>query len=658
MRIGVAYYPEHWPRELWPEDARRMAQAGVDVVRLGEAAWSRLEPKRGQFDMDWLGEAIEVLAAEGLELILCTPTATPPPWLFHRHPSMVPQDACGRHWHPGSRRHVCLNSRPYRRYVLRVVREMARTFGERPEVIAWQVDSELASYGSAECYCDDCEQAFREWLKRRYGMIDRLNKLWGSVFWSQQFTDWHEVRAPRRTPGGPHPSLLLDYRRFTSATVRDFVAEQRDLIAQYSAGRPKPVTTNVGDGGAGVVNWFSLAGSQDVAGMSGCPAEGGDPDATAMRLDLARSAGGGAFWLSEQQAGADAAGLRPRPGRLRLWSFQAAARGASLVSYLRWRTAPFGHQMRREGMLDAWGSAGRRFDELTQTVAELKGHADRWQSRAPAARVALVLDYQAHWALEADDLGTGLDCLAHVRVLYGLLRRRGIGVRLIAPEADPAGHDLLVLPMPVIGREADARLYGDFAAAGGSVLVTAPAGIRTETNTWPAVAPPGPLTELLGARIVEHAAPRPEEGVEVRFGDARFPVRAFCCELQLRGAEPLGEYGGPWYAGSPAACVHPVGEGSVRFLSAAGGPQLYEHMLDASLSGAGIEAHPWSAERVEVVPLSTPEGEAPLTFVLNHGAEEARLPLQEGAAVTDLLTGEEHEDEVRLEGCGVALIRG
>ena len=148
MKIGVAYYPEHWPEDRWPEDARLMRQAGIDVVRLGEFAWSRLEPRRGQYDMDWLGRAMDVLAEQGLKVILCTPTATPPTWLFNRHPTMFPQDREGKPWYMGSRRHACLNNRPYRRYVRRIVREMVKTLGNRPEVCAWQVDNEIGCHGS------------------------------------------------------------------------------------------------------------------------------------------------------------------------------------------------------------------------------------------------------------------------------------------------------------------------------------------------------------------------------------------------------------------------------------------------------------------------------------------------------------------------------
>ena len=660
MKIGVAYYPEHWPEERWPADARLMRETGVDVVRVAEFAWSLLEPRRGEFEMGWLAKAIDVLAGEGLKIILCTPTAAPPQWLFVRHPDMVPQDREGKNWFPGSRRHACLNNRPYRRYVRRVVRELARTFGPRPEVFAWQVDNELGCHESGRCYCEHCEQAFREWLLRRYGIIDRLNKLWGTAFWSQRFNDWHEIPVPRRTPAGVHPSLMLDYKRFTSATIRDFVAEQREIIEEYCH-PPRPITTNSLGLWLDQIDQFSLGSAQDVASYDNYPVDAESVDGVALQLDLTRSVKGKPFWVLEQQAGATLIRARcsqPRAGQLRLWSYQAAARGAELIGYFRWRTCAFGQEMHWYGMLDADGVARRRFAELKAAIAELKEKAPLWEGRPADARVALVLDYHAHWALEADSMAADINYLAQFRAFYELLRRRGFAVDVVPPDRDPSSYALLVAPMPVIGREDSEKLWRAYVQAGGTLIVTAPAGYRTEHNTWLMVPPPGPFAQLLGVEVVEHDAFTGAVGNTIVFDDVVFPVRAFCSVLVMRDAEPVATYGQQYYSRTPAVTRHREGKGRAYFLGAIGGPDLYGRLLDTALREAGLERDPWSSDRIEVVPLRTEQGQRPRAFVLNHSEEAVELPLPAGTSRRDLLTGHDAIGKVRLDGYGVALLEG
>ena len=661
MKIGVAYYPEHWPEGQWADDIRQMRRMGIEVVRLGGFAWSRLEPKRGQFDPGWLEDVIEILAAEGLSVILCTPTAAPPPWLFVRHPSMVPDDREGKPWYRGGRRHVCLHNRPYRRYVRRIMREMARTFARRPEVCAWQIDSELGCYQSGRCYCDDCEQAFREWLMRRYGIIDRLNRLWGAQFWSQHFNDWHEIPAPRRTPGGAHPSLVLDYQCFVSATYRDFITEQRKLIEQYSAGKPPVITTNSLGLHVHEIDQFALGSVQDVAGLDNCPADGSRFDDVALQLDLTRCVKRGAFWVLEQQAGVTgvpALRSQPRPGQLRLWSFQAAARGADLISYFRWRTCPYGQQMHWDGILGADGARTRRYEELAATMEALKGAAESWRGRLPRARVAMVLDYAAHWGLEANRMGAQLDYLEQFRAFHGLLRRAGFVTDILPPGQPLSEYALVVATMPIIIREADARLWGAFVEGGGTLLVTAPAGCRTEHNTTEPGPQPARLADLLGLEVEEYDVLGAGAANSVAFDDEAFTGSYFCSVLRAEGAEVLARYGREFYAGRPAVTRTAVGEGSAYFLGATGAVELYDRVLREALAGAGLKPSPWASATVEVVPLRTADDEPDLTFVLNHADAAAELEVPEGRRVRDLLSDREHVGTLRLEPYGVVLLQG
>ncbi len=656
MRIGVAYYPEQWPEDRWAHDALLMKQTGIDVVRLAEFAWSRLEPRRGQYDTEWLQRAIDVLAEHGLQTIMCTPTAAPPTWLFNRHPQMVPVDQLGRQWHPGSRRHACLNSRPYRRYVRRIVRETAKALATNPNVVAWQIDNEIGCHGSGRCYCEDCEQAFREWLKKRYGTIERLNKLWGSSFWSQEFNDWIFIPAPRRTPAGVHPSLALDYERFMTATARDFVQEQRQIIEDY--GGKAPITTNCLGTVTDQINQFSLAGVLDVAAYDNYPCGGDAAEPAAFQLDLARSVKRQPFWVMEQQSGPTlipTAHARPRPGKLHLWSWQAAARGAELVAYFRWRTCGAGQEMHWHGILDANGAPSPRYSELRETIAEIKEHASLWEGRAPQPRVGLVLDYDSHWALKADSMAAEVNHLDQVRACHTLLTQRGISVDLIAPEQPLADYSAVLALTPLICRQQTAARWSAFVEAGGMLLVTAPAGYRTAQNTWVEEQPPAQLAPLLGVAVREVDALGPGGTNIVVMDGQEFQVDALCSILTLQDADAVGTYAECWYAGEAAVTRHEVGKGTAYFLGSAGNEGLLNALLERLISDAGLAAHPWASQTVEVIPLGP--GQDRRAFVLNHAAEPTDLPLEEGQLCRDLLSGTEHCGSVKLPADGVALLQ-
>lgn len=661
MKIGVAYYPEQWPVERWETDARLMKQLLIDVVRIGEFAWSRLEPKRERFEFDWLEQVVERLALQNLSVIMCTPTAAAPVWLFNRHPGMRIVGPDGRQWSYGSRRDACVNNAAYRKYARKIVTELVKRFAGNPAVWAWQVDNELAGSSAAVCYCDDCAQGFRQWLKRRYGTIERLNGKWGASFWSQEFNSFHDIPAPRRTPCGPHPSLALDYCRFTSAGYRSFLAEQVGIIKEY-AGDDAVVTTNLPGGLlAAQVNHFSLGAEQDVISLDNYPADDDRLDLTAMNLDLARSVKRRPFWVMEQQAGATlVAGCprQPAPGQLRLWSYQAAARGAEMISYFRWRTAAVGQEMHWYGMLDADGRPRRRFDELEHAIAEIKQRAPLWEGHMPAADVGIMLQYDAAWALEVTPIGVKLDYLAHVRALYGQLRRLGAQVEFVPPDADLAPYRVVVVPMPFVCTPRLAKQLEVFAFQGGRLLVTAPAGYKTAENTASAGPPPGELAGLLGVEVAEHDVPGVHAANTIEFsGGGSCAAGPFCSVMELRGAEALGTYGRRFYAGSPAATVRTVGDGRVFYLGASGGADAYRTMLALVLGGAQAQANQWASDEIEVIALAAGEGPGSLTFVLNHSPEPKSLPLPGAGPCRDLLADRECSGEVQLPGYGVALLQ-
>jgi len=329
MFLGVAYYPEHWPKDRWPLDAKLMREMNVNAARMGEFAWCRFEPSEGEFDFSWMDEAIETLSKEGIKTIMCTPTATPPAWMIHKHPEILPVAEDGLVAKPfGMRRHYCCNSPIYREYTRKIVTAMAEHYGENRNVIGWQIDNELA-WDLPRCYCETCRKKFISWLKRKYGSLEKLNRAWGTIFWSQEYSDWDQIvlpRRPKRKPGfgnGLNPSHLLDYYRFAS----DSWAEYTELQAKILRERTKSqwITTNFLV--MGNVKYKDLARSLDFPSWDSYP--------TGLEASLGHD-----FVRGLTEKGVFAVLETGGGGRINL--YKPIARGGIGVNIFRWRTPLFG----------------------------------------------------------------------------------------------------------------------------------------------------------------------------------------------------------------------------------------------------------------------------------------------------------------------------
>ena len=237
LKLGVCYYPEQWDPSRWQEDAARMAALGIRLVRIGEFAWSRIEPEPGRFEWEWLDRAIATLASAGLQVVLGTPTACPPKWLVDSYPDIL---AVGADGHPrgfGSRRHYCFSNETYRRESSRIVTAVAGRYGHEPAVVAWQTDNEYGCHDTVLSYSAAALRGFRRWLQQRYGDIGALNAAWGTVFWSQEYRSFDAIELPVGTVTEANPAHRLDFWRYSSQQVATFNREQVEILRRLAPGR-------------------------------------------------------------------------------------------------------------------------------------------------------------------------------------------------------------------------------------------------------------------------------------------------------------------------------------------------------------------------------------------------------------------------------------
>lgn len=509
--LGVCYYPEHWPEEMWPRDAARMAETGITHVRIGEFAWSRLEPTPGTFHWDWLDRAIDVLAAGGLKIVLGTPSATPPRWMLEQFPDMLAYDANGQPRTFGSRRHYCHSHDGYRDAAAAMCKRLAQRYGRDPRVVAWQIDNEYGCHETVLSYSPGALEAFRNWLAQKYQSPDALNRAWGNVFWSMEYSDWSEIGLPNQTVTQPNPAHELDFRRFASDMVVQWNAAQAaalrpltdaPLIHNYM-GRVLEFDHFAVGAGLDIASWDSypigfLSDRLDVAtAHKAAFLQQGDPDFQAFHHDLYRAVGRGRWWVMEQQPGPvnwAPYNPAPLPGMIRLWALEAAAHGAEIISYFRWRQAPFAQEQHHAGLLRADDMPAPGLAEAKAAAATLAGLPD---GPAPQAPAAILFDYSSDWMWKTLPQGADFDYFALVFDAYRALRRAGLNVDILPANAtDFTGYDLILAPG--IGTLPHATL--DALAASKARTI---AGPRTNLSTehHAARVPFGPALPGLDSRV-------------------------------------------------------------------------------------------------------------------------------------------------------------
>ena len=621
--LGVCYYPEQWPREIWAQDAARMVALGL--------TWARFEPEPGGYDWGWLDEAVTVLGTAGLKVILCTPTAAPPKWLVDMYPDILPVGENGVVRKFGARRHYCFSSPRYRAEAARITTAIAGRYGQNPHVHAWQTDNEYGDHDTVYSYSDAALQAFRSWLADRYGTIAGLNRAWGTAFWAMTYLGFDQIELPNNLVDEPTPTHLVDFIRFSSDQVRAFNKAQVCILRALSPGRP--VTHNFMNQNTDF-DHFQLGDDIDVASWDVYPLGGltngrlpeadkarflrvGDPDQTAFNHDLYRAVGRGRVWVMEQQPGpVNWAAHNPAPadGMVRLWTWLAFAHGVDMVPYFRWRQAPFAQEQFHAGLLLPDSTPDQGHIAVAQVAAEKRllpkvGPRGRTQ-------VALVLDYPSRWAARA--LPQGATYRPHHIALdwYAAVSRLGVEVDILGQHSDLDGYALVLAPDLLIPTQAFVdRLH----CAPARVLFGPRSGSKTADMHIPDALPSGPLAALLDMKVTRVESLPDYASDPVLFGNRTYPARAWR-ETVVTTEPVLARFGGDYRGGSPAL----FGNDKARYLATLPGADLVQAVLADSLAWAGVATLPDLGD----VRLARRGG---LTFAFNYGATPAALPAPVGA---------------------------
>jgi beta-galactosidase len=642
MRLGVCYYPEHWPEDYWEEDARRMAAMGLSRVRIGEFAWSRIEPLPGTYDWDWLDRAVETLHRHGLGIIMGTPTATPPKWLVDQMPDMVAIDAQGRPRSFGSRRHYCFSHAGYAQAAARIVEAMAQRYGDHPAIVAWQTDNEYGCHDTTMSFSAAAAQGFRQYLARRYPSIDALNTAWGNVFWSMEYRSFAEIDLPNLCVTEPNPAHVLDFRRFSSDQVVKFNRMQCDILRTHSPGRD--IVHNF----MGFYTEFdhhAVGRDLDVASWDSYPlgfleqfwfsqaeknayVRQGHPDIAAFHHDLYRGCSAqGRWWVMEQQPGpVNWARFNPAPlpGMVRLWTLEAMAHGAELVSYFRWRQAPFAQEQMHAGLLrpDSVDDVGAH--EARQVASEIAAIG----AAGPAPKsVALVFSYDSDWVTDIQPQGRGFSALRLAFEFYSGLRQLGLDVDIIAPGTMLDGYQMVVIPtMPILADQ----FVDQLAAFAGPVIIGPRTGSKTASFNIPPDLPPGPLQRLIPIKVIRVESLR--DGITEQ-GDG-FTIGHWLEHIETELAADVALQNGQGVVFS---------NDNICYVAAWPDDGLMRQVLGKAAQSAELQTMDLAGKAIRV------RRTHDLCFAFNYGAKPASLDLADNA---DFILGSQH-----LDPAGVAIWR-
>ncbi|PUA80113.1 beta-galactosidase [Nocardioides currus] len=657
LAFGGDYNPEQWPAEVQAEDRRLMGEARVNLATVGVFSWAFLQPAPDRWDFGWLDEQLDELHAAGVRVDLATATASPPPWLTHRHPEVLPVTMDGRTLSPGARQGFCPSSPVFREHALTLCRAMAERYADHPALALWHVSNELGCH-NARCYCDVSAAAYRDWLRRRYDDdVDRLNHAWGTAFWSQRYGDFEQVLPPRAAPAWANPTQQLDFLRFSSDQLLDNFIAERDVLHEVSPG--VPVTTNF----MVMKHQFEmdyLRWGREVDVVSNDHYLLGDlahpHHELAFSADLTRGTAGGRPWLlmehSTSAVNWQPRNLAKRPGEMARSSVAHVARGADAVLFFQWRASRAGAEKFHSGLVPHAGTDSRLWREVCE-LGRLLEAAQEVNGSVARNRAAILFDWDAWWGAELDS-HPSVDVRYRDRAedFHRALTALGVGVDVVHPTTDLSGYDLVVVPTLYLVTDETAAAVSAAASAGATVVVSYFSGIVDENDHVRLSGYPGAFRDLLGVRATEFLPLAQGEEVRVEgLGDDGVAADTWSEDLELAGASAVATYADGPAAGLPAVTRQEVGDGAAWYVATRLSPDGTDRLVARLVEESGVERLAGAGPDVEVVRRAGDD--ASWLFVINHGDDEARVPVRG----TDLGTGSRVEQELVVAGGGVAIVR-
>lgn len=648
--FGGDYNPNQWPKEIWEEDIRIFKKASINSATVNVFSWAKIQPSENCYDFEELDQIIEKLSTEGFDIVLATSTAALPAWMFKKYPEVARTDYDGRHHKFGQRHNACPNSLVYQKYAERLATKLAERYGENPQVTCWHINNE---YGG-ECYCDNCEKAFRVWLKDKYHTIEALNKAWNMEFWGHTVYEWDEIVLPNALSEGigydktAFAGISIDYRRFNSDSLLKNYMMERDAIRKIDP--TTPITTNLMGTFKGL-DYFKWAKEMDLVSWDNYPSYNTPWSLVAMTHDLMRGLKQQPFMLMEQtpsQQNWQPYNSLKKPGQMRAQSYQTIAHGADTIQYFQLRRSIGACEKFHGAVIEHVGHEDTRvFRETAALGAELAQLSDIIGTQTQA-QVAVIFDWDNYWALEYTSGPTvDLKYVEQIHRYYRYFYEQNIAVDLVPVDADLSKYKLVAAPVLYMIKEGMQERLTDFVMQGGALLTTYMSGIVDQSDNVHLGGYPGPLRELAGIWVEEIDALAPEQsnGVSLVNEELTGTSNLVSDLIHLENAEALAHYTSNFYAGMPAVTKNTFGDGTVYYFGGQLEDQLQDQLFKTIVKETDITPVIEKATKLEI---ACRENEEAKFFVIINFHEEAQPLPEMFVGKTDLLTGEVLSSEMML----------
>lgn len=671
LTLGVCYYPEHWDENLWRDDLLRMKEYGIDVIRVAEFSWSLIEKEEGVYDFTFWDRFLDLASEEQMKVIFCTPTATPPVWLTEKYPEVLNADGDGNLFHHGMRRHYTLTSKKYIKMCSCLVEKMGEHFNQYPCIIGWQIDNEV-NCEINEYYAECDHAAFRCYLREKYHTLEELNDKMGTVFWNQIYTDWDQVYLARRSPSGlgkTNPHMMLEQRRFISYSAVKFVAIQASILKKTVGDRF--ITTNgifadidyqtLLESGVDFICYDNYPNFAYQAGREHVQGENLKDRNASFNLARVRSISP-LFGIMEQQAGPGGWNFRmlqpaPKPGQMRLWTWQAVAHGADMISYFRWRTSSKGTEIYWHGLNDYSNEPNRRLEELRQIHKEIdivNELSEGIVGRPYAAIVAILTDYDNTWDGESDtwhgplrdfSMDGWFRALEHTHMPFDL-----VDIRDTKKAEELSGYQLVVYPHASILNEKRIEILTEYVTTGGQLVMGCRTGYKNEYGHCPMAVMPGPAKALCGVTVTDFTNIGPLDEKQYFDWDGEcVPAPVFNDVLKPEaGTEVFGHYINNYYKGLPALTRRRLGKGAAWYFGGGFAEKTAAVFLEKLQIANPVREGMKIPKEVEVAVRGN------YLFLLNFKGDEVKIEF--GKIMQDILGGERKVGTCMMAPYGVWIL--
>lgn len=576
---GGDYNPEQWLDypEVLAKDIELMKEAQINTVTIGMFSWSMLEPEEGNFNFKWLDKIFDEMYSINVSVILGTPSAARPAWMAQKYPEVLRTNNYRQKMLYGGRHNHCFSSKIYRQKIGIMNSMLAERYGNHPALLMWHISNE---YGG-ECHCEQCQEKFRIWLKKKYTNLTNLNNAWWGAFWSHIYTDWDQIESPSPLGESMVHGLNLDWKRFVTDQTIDFYKHEIESIRQIT---PQiPITTNFMADNLDLLpyqelNYEKFSKYVDVVSWDCYPAWHNDKESTAdvaskvgFMDDLYRSLKQKPFLLMEStpsNVNWHPVNKSKRPGMHFLSSLQHIAHGSNSNLYFQWRKS--------RGASEKFHGAvvGNDNSDKSRVFCDVRevGHALEKISAVSLATkrsdVAIIFDWENNWALnDSQGFSNKTKCYSKtIQEHYRYFWNKDIQVDVITPSADFSIYKLIIAPMLYLLSSQTIDKLTNYVEFGGNLVSTYLTGLVDESDLTFQDGWPKELKALFGIDVLEYDTYYPSQNNTIEIGDNIFETKDYNTVMNILTAKTIGVYKNDFYKAKPAITENSFGKGQTYFI--------------------------------------------------------------------------------------------